>query len=133
MCYIFRRKNICSMKTTRKKPSHNPKSGFYARQFNEGEKTDLEILLGDGLNDEIAMMRVLMRRVFESANELIDLSSGEPGDVERAVNLLGTMGVAATRLERLLRAQKTLTVSDTEFAGTLSEALAEVVKELGAK
>jgi len=41
------------------------KHGFYSRKFRDLESQDLETALRDGLGDEIALMRVMIRRVFD--------------------------------------------------------------------
>ena len=76
------------------------KHGFYSRQLNSMEVLDLSVM-SEGLVDEIALMRVLIRRVFEAAGE--DLS------LEAWSRLLGTLGLASTQLASLLRTQKVLT------------------------
>ena len=64
------------MKTsTRKKPGAPEgnwnafKHGFYSKRFRPLELSDLDTALGDGLEDEIALLRVIIRRVFECAND----------------------------------------------------------------
>ena len=47
--------------------------GFYSRRFREEEIADLESL-SEGLQDEAAMLRVLIRRVFDA---LANLENGE--------------------------------------------------------
>ncbi|NMC53936.1 MAG: hypothetical protein GYA48_09920 [Chloroflexi bacterium] len=77
------------------------KHGFYSPGFNPTEQEDLEALAGQvDLSDEIAMMRVIMRRVFEQAGECADL-----GEWSAA---LGALGAAASRMAGLLRTQKIL-------------------------
>ncbi len=70
------------------------------------------------LDAEIAMMRVLMRRVFEQA--------GDCQDVAEWSQLLGALGAAATRLATLLRTQKALAGGESAIAEALREALKEV-------
>jgi hypothetical protein len=67
------------------------------------------------LDAEIAMMRVLMRRVFEHA--------GDCQDVAEWSQLLGALGAAATRLATLLRTQKALAGGESAVAEALREAL----------
>ena len=45
------------------------KHGFYARKMIPLELSDLDTALGDGLTDEIALLRVIIRRVFDFAND----------------------------------------------------------------
>jgi len=62
------------------------KHGFYSRQFQSGEITDLETCLASGLQDEISMLRVITRRVFSLANGASTL--GE------SINPLGALGLS---------------------------------------
>lgn len=98
------------------------KHGFYSPGFNPTEQEDLEALAGQvDLSDEIAMMRVIMRRVFEQAGECADL-----GEWSAA---LGALGAAASRMAGLLRTQKILAGGGSDVADALSEALKDVTNE----
>jgi hypothetical protein len=100
------------------------KHGFYSRRFDKLETSDLDIALLDGLDDEIAMLRVVIRRVFNythSVDQNLDTWS----------TALSTLGSAATRLAHLLRTQKLLGGADKDMSSALSQALSEVTKELG--
>jgi hypothetical protein len=97
--------------------------GFYAQAFHAGELADLDAMLNEGLQDEIAMLRVATRRVIEFISEF--------ETPKEAVATLGALGLAATRLATLLRTQKLLAGGEHNTAAALSQALAEVVKELG--
>ena len=44
------------------------KHGFYSRRFRALELSDLSEVLTDNLDDEIALLRVIIRRVFEMAD-----------------------------------------------------------------
>jgi len=43
------------------------KTGFYSKRFQGDELDDLELELREGLTDEIALIRVMMRRVLDAA------------------------------------------------------------------
>jgi uncharacterized protein YjcR len=94
--------------------------GFYSRKFRTIEMSDLDASLKDNLTDEIALMRVAIRRFFDylSDNEDIPLSEW-------------ALSSASTNLSTLLKTQKILTGQDTDVIGVLTSALSEVVKELG--
>lgn len=96
------------------------KHGYYSRLFKPLEANDLEAILRDGLEDEIAMLRVITRRVFE-------LTDNEE-NIENSIKTLSALGMAATRLARLLEAQKSLGGGDRTLQ-LLSQALAEIQKE----
>lgn len=103
------------------------KHGFYSRRFRDIEVSDLDTALRGGLEDEIALMRVMIRRVFDCAESV------EAEDIESWSKALTSLGVAATRLAGLLRTQKIIEGDSSEVAGALSSALSEVIKEIGAR
>ena len=96
--------------------------GFYARAYKTGELADLDAILSEGLRDEITMLRVATRRVIDFIAEF--------ETPKEATATLGALGLAATRLATLLRTQKILD-GEQSTSTVLSQALAEVVKELG--
>ncbi len=81
--------------------------------------------MAEGLRDEITMLRVVTRRVLRLARESHDL--------DEAMILLDTMGMAAIRLASLLRVQKLLGRDSGETAEIISQALTEVMKEFNLK
>jgi hypothetical protein len=50
------------------------KHGFYSKLFKPGELDDLNAVLADGLTDEIAMLRVVVRRLFALAVRIFIIS-----------------------------------------------------------
>jgi len=113
------------------------KHGFYSRRFHEVEAADLEAALRDGLGDEIGLMRVMIRRVFEYANEEAgDLGSSGKSPTECLAAWTGTLsalGAASTRLAGLLRTQKLLGGNEDDALSALSLALGEVTRDFGCK
>jgi hypothetical protein len=99
------------------------KHGFYSRVYQTAEASDLDTILHEGLQDEIEMLRVITRRV-------LTLAEGSQ-DIETMSNLLGTLGLSATRLASLLKTQRLLSTGDQDTAHAISEALSQVVRELG--
>jgi hypothetical protein len=98
----------------------------YTPGFREDELTDLEVLLGGGLDAEIAMLRASTRRLFEISKE----SEG----LDAAVKSLRVLGLSASRLANLLKIQAELDKGKGDhFAQALNEALEEVAKELRLK
>ena len=67
------------------------KHGFYSRRFMDLEAKDLETVPVEGLEGEIALMRVMIRRVFDYAND-------NAGDLEGWTGTLSALGAASTRL-----------------------------------
>ena len=99
------------------------KHGFYSRQFDKLEIDDLDNYVSDGLRDEIAMLRIVTRRVLVLAEDTEDLGT--------ATDLLGAIGLAVIRLASLLKFQKIYGTTDTETSKAITEALNTVLKEWG--
>jgi len=100
------------------------KHGFYSQRFSPLEILDLENAMVDGLDEEIALLRLTIRRVFDLATE-----KGE--DTETWFKALSTLGLASTRLAGLVRTQKLIKSDSSSVASALSQALGEVCDELG--
>jgi len=100
------------------------KHGFYSQRFSSLELHDLDTALADGLDDEIALLRITIRRVF-------DLATEEGEDSETWFKALSTLGLASTRLAGLVRTQKLIKGDSSSVASALSQALGEVCDELG--
>ena len=114
--------------STRKKRGAQPgnrnalKHGFYARQFEDEELSDLEILQqGVSLNDEILMLRIVTRRLLEMSNRC--------EDIEQLSGVLNTLGLAATRLGTLVRLRKQVG-EDNELSAAINQVLAEMAQDL---
>lgn len=101
------------------------KHGFYSHRFNRLELKDLGTVVTDGLDDEIALLRVVMRRVFEFAD------SGEKTLDDWSMTL-STLGAAATRLAGLLRSQQLMSGGKSgDVVNLLSQAIGRISHELG--
>lgn len=100
------------------------KHGFYSSQFSDLELNDLESALGVGLGDEIALLRVLIRRfstILYSANF----------DLEEMSLFLNTLGSNMTRLAGLLRADFLISgTSDSSIMQALHGAISDFAKDL---
>jgi hypothetical protein len=101
------------------------KHGFYSRLYRSGEIADLEQAGAPSLADEITMLRVLMRRMFEQAMH-------DDPDLETWIKCTDMLGKTSHHLSALMRAQASLAGQDQDVATALTEALAEVLKELEA-
>jgi hypothetical protein len=115
----------------KRKPGGQPgnlnafKHGFYSRRFRAIEMNDLDTVLTDSLDDEIALVRIIIRRVFEFA----DSDAENLDDWQTALSVLGA---ASTRLAGLLRTQHVLTGgSGSDVLSLLSESIGVVANELG--
>ena len=101
------------------------KHGFYSQQFSQIELTDLETALGEGLGDEIALMRVLIRRFVDSIEAQPEIS------LDDTSVFLNTLGSNMTRLAGLLRADRLLTGSeDTAVMQAIHTAISELTEDL---
>lgn len=99
--------------------------GFYSPAMRQAEISDLRTLLEDAgrLDDEIAMLRVMARRLAETSEKSID--------AEDIVATTNAFGAAVTRLAGLMRVQQFLAGSSTNTAQAISAALSAVMKEMG--
>jgi len=100
------------------------KHGFYSHRFNNLELSDLGTALSDGLSDEIALLRVIIRRVFEYAD-------ADAQDLTTWSAALNTLGAASTRLAGLLRTQQIIAGDSGDVLSVLSQAIGEVAHDLG--
>lgn len=75
----------------------------------------------DGLQDEIRMLRNLMRRIRALADE------GRP--LPELLRILETLGKSSTRLATLLKTERLL-AGDEDFGQALNDALKDVIRDL---
>ena len=74
------------------------KHGFYSRRFTKLELRHLGVVLSEGLLDEIALSRVLLRRYFYLANK-------EAKTLEEWGTVVTICGMLSARLTNMVRAQ----------------------------
>jgi hypothetical protein len=98
------------------------KHGFYSRQFPPADLAGASPTSPSGLQDEIAMLRLFMRR-------LIRLGAASD-DLELTVDMLRVLCLAASSLNRLVRTQHLIFTPDNEFQLAMSQALQEVMQEM---
>jgi len=100
------------------------KHGFYWRQYHQDEHADLEHLdQRQSLNDEISLLRVMMRRLLIQSEGL--------EDVQDTVRVLRSLSVCAGRMAELLRTQQRLkdSLSAGEAEQAFTVALHKVMEE----
>jgi hypothetical protein len=103
------------------------RSGFYDHQFKAGEITDL-LKVSLSLADEIAMLRVILRRCFEQVTAQDDI------DLNDWAKVLSALSATTSRLHRLVKAQQELfKTQDSDFMKEFSAALAASQKDMGIK
>jgi hypothetical protein len=94
-----------------KKTSKQSKPSFYSRALEEAERFELEEALGvDGLDQEIALLRIKLRELIESRPDRIDLHLE-----------------AASTIARLVRTRYTIS---REQKKSLKEAISKVITEI---
>jgi hypothetical protein len=112
------------------------KHGFYSRSFKELENSDLEAMLAQDLESEIAMLRVVVRRAFElsTAPAAEDTGLGQDLDAQAklgtAIHVMNSLGMASIRLGSLLKIQAMLGKREGDIGAVISEALKEVARDL---
>ena len=94
------------------------KHGFYTRQFNPTDIADLDKFDFTGLDHEIILLRVLIRRLVESARDL--------ADSESLSSLLRHITLASIALTRLYHTSFILNGLSTEKGLALFEAVAQL-------
>ena len=100
------------------------KHGFYSRLFHPSETEGLRDDFA-GMEQEITLLRVMIRRTMQLADGIDDL--------KEATRVLDALGAAATRLANLVRAQKRLNDDRPHLADEISIAIQEVNQELRSK
>jgi hypothetical protein len=100
------------------------KHGFYSRLFRAGENDDLRHDIA-GLEHEITLLRVMIRRTMQLADGIDDLNE--------ATRVLYALSAASSRLASLVRAQKYVKPNRTHLADEISIAIQEVNQELRSK
>ena len=75
--------------------------GYYASRYLPAETHDLQAQASPGLGDEISLLRVMMRRVF-------DASTQEDASLEDLLKVMGVLSSAANRLANLMLTSRKL-------------------------
>jgi hypothetical protein len=101
--------------------NHNAvKHGFYSRQFHRSDIQDLNNHQFIGLNDEIDLLRVSIRRVMDRYKT--------DATLEESLEILRTISLASICLTRLLRTNKLIAEPESNI---IRMALHQVVTEMG--
>ena len=99
------------------------KHGFYSEQFKNVSAEDIELVISSGLEDEIALMRVLLRKYVDIANGLESLAD--------AAKVLDLAGLTATRLAQLIKVQVMIGSQGDSTLQTINDVIEEVNREFG--
>jgi len=102
------------------------KHGFYSRRFSKEELSDLSNVVNENLENEIALLRIIIRRVFEYADK-------EAATLNDWLMALSTLASSASRLAGLLRTQHKLCgkKAGSEFLDVIRESILESAHEKG--
>jgi hypothetical protein len=99
------------------------KHGFYSTHFTRGEIESLDPSISAGLLDEIALLKVLVRRLFDYAED--------PTSLDSMCKTMSTLSDSLTCLSGLCRTQKLLGgTENNQIMNALSEALKAVQDEI---
>jgi hypothetical protein len=110
------------MKASASPKTRQAEAGFYATQMRQAEANDLEAARQPGLLDEIAMLRIAMRRTMEQARDIDSL--------DQQVEVLRALGMAAGRLAMLVRTHVLISgQKKSAIDALLEQALDEVLRE----
>jgi hypothetical protein len=94
--------------------------GYYSEHFKPDEIRDLDAYLTQGLTDEITLMRVMVKRLFQVA------SNAE--SIENQISAINAVGRASAQLAGLLRVRQILGSDDSETSDIISQALTEALE-----
>jgi len=101
------------------------KHGFYSVKFTASESQDLEAALSEGVGDEVTLLRVGIRRLFELA--------GKSADAGEWASMLDAIGMASVRIAGLLKTQRLIEGGQSSLSDALSQALNEVCNDVSCK
>jgi hypothetical protein len=102
-------------------PPPTGRRGFYSQRFRSAELRDLEDQPG-GLQEEIQLLRIIMRRALEETEESTDLK------LQDWIRLLNAISGAAARLTTLIKTQRELSPGESD---EITAALWQALDELG--
>jgi uncharacterized protein YjcR len=95
------------------------KHGFYSRYFKNTEIDAIQDLPEGDLHQEIAALRVIIRRILQLSADI--------DDVNTSLRLLSTLSAAAAQLSGLVKVQSLM--SQTESEDSFEEALRQAITE----
>jgi hypothetical protein len=95
------------------------KHGFYSRYFKTAEIEAVQCLPEGDLRQEIAALRVIIRRILQLSAGIDDVNTG--------LRLLSTLSAAAAQLSGLVKMQSLIQQNGSE--GSFEEALRQAIME----
>lgn len=123
LCYIKGMATTTSVRSRGGQPGNRNalRHGYYSGDFGASELKDMASVVAGDLTGEIALVRVLIRRIFHHVN-----TSGSLMEFDQHLSALGALSDAASRLGTLVRIQRLLGQDDDEIASALADAIKEV-------
>ena len=112
----------------KRKPGGQPgnsnalKHGFYAGQPLPAEVVPAQVDEVQGLHEEIAMLRIFMRRVM--------LQSDHPMDHRELLDTMRALSLASLSIARLLKVQHLIYGGTNEIEDIISQAITQVSQEM---
>jgi len=108
--------------TARKRPEGEV--GFYVEHFTRAEMRDLDRALGESLQGEIGMLRMIMRRFFERAAQ-------EADDMDALADVLRVLGLSCSRLSKIIQTERSMQDKRADELGeALTRSMGAVLEEL---
>jgi len=103
------------------------KHGFFSQRFNKGELVDLQSIPESSIAEEIAMMRVITRRVID----LVENGASS----EEVLDFYKVIGRMCMQISTLLRTQKILSAGEHSEENLLThlEAITSAFMDVGKK
>lgn len=103
------------------------KHGFYSKFFSDFELQDLDGALASGLDDEISLLRVFIRRITDQVFNANDVEL----DLTTKMTYLDILARSLSRLSALVRVNDMLSSSnDSNILNRISAAVADITSDL---
>jgi hypothetical protein len=101
------------------------KHGFYSKHYESDDAPALAAFLAEGLEEEIAMLRVATRKIFGKSDISVNMIDH--------VAWLQALGDSAIKLATLIKSSHYLTGDDDNVTKSISEAISETIEEMRRK
>ena len=95
--------------------------GFLGQALSKLDSQEIQMIAAAGMENEIAALRILMRRAFSLA--------GQTQDIRVAIRVLDMFGMTSCRIARLMQDQ--LKFENDSVENVFDQAIAEVTQEMG--
>lgn len=99
------------------------KHGFYSRTWKLSDTSGLDQLKSKSLDEEVALLRVYIRRLVEMDQEDADLKTLQ--------DLVRTLSLACQTILRMLKGQSEIHDDESELRQAINQAIQEAAHEMG--